>query len=178
MENRLDPIDCDLTSLFDLSSLSSFTHLVHLNVHGNGLRSIDNLSTLVHLRSLVLSANLIENIGGLDALRSLEYLNLAANRIRTVEHVEGLGELRKLILAHNQITDIGGLAQDRFQKNQPKLEYLDLKDNAIAQVEQLNVLAGAAMLKELILQCHGKYSIFTNPICNASIRETVRSVWF
>lgn len=53
-----------------------------LDVSYNGIRAIENLSTLTELTKIFLANNKIKEIRNLDALVKLTMLELGANRIR------------------------------------------------------------------------------------------------
>jgi Leucine-rich repeat (LRR) protein len=86
-------------------------------LHCNQLTRIDQLASLGNtLISLNLSANNINRIEGLDALRMLRELNLSSNRIKRLEGLSGLHELVALNVSHNLLTEIGPVFDtDSFQ---------------------------------------------------------------
>jgi Leucine-rich repeat (LRR) protein len=102
-----------------------------LDLHGNNIDRITNMSSLTNLVSMDLSENKISTIEGLDGLQSLQELILLNNRIKKISGLTSLKDLRYLFLAGNQIREIEGLESNTI------LESLWLNDNRLGSVQGL-----------------------------------------
>lgn len=72
------------------------------------IEKIQKLESLVELRELNLSNNLIKIIEGLDSLVVLEVLDLSCNRITCIPRavMKKLRSLKELKLSDNQVTSV------------------------------------------------------------------------
>ena len=132
--------------------------LFSLNLHGNNLTSTTGLH-FVNLIELDLSANSISCLAGFDSLVNLKDLNLSSNLIKNIpnniDHFKYLISLEKLNLSYNLLVSIPGLAQlssknhviqeillhgncitnpnecSNALKNVRTLKFLNIKDNPI-----------------------------------------------
>ena len=89
-----------LTSLGDLSSLSS---LVELNCARNKLTSLGFLSSLVSLEVLKCSQNELASLGDLSMLTSLRHLKCYRNRLNEFQGLSALTTLEDLICYENSL---------------------------------------------------------------------------
>ncbi len=140
-----------LESIASLKSLSS--SLTHLNLAGNKLKSIEELSDFHNLIFLDLSTNLISNIDVIKNLKNLEFLYLDHNliieipkfilpklitlwlynnKIVNINNLKSLVNLESISLAHNSIADISVL------KEMKKLKQIYLNDNNIYDIDVLS----------------------------------------
>lgn len=153
----------------DISALSEFSGLTHLNLSNNTISDISvigeltnltalNLSynwisdltpndksvfdNLTNLRELWLSYNTISDIRALSKLTSLKELRLSYNAISDISVLEDLENLRTLYLSGNSIRDI------RVLSRLSNLEQLWLYQNTISDI---NALSGLSKLKKLDL---------------------------
>ncbi len=156
--------DSGITSLRDLKDLRFFVNLQCLNLHSNHITQIENLSTLVHLRELNLSSNDITKMDGLHHLGQLEILNLASNRIREVSGLEGIINLRRINLSFNMITTIHGFTA--LSGLQCSLQYVDLRGNRIASLDELRCLSKCPNLRYLNMKMDPPTR--GNPLCMIS----------
>ena len=119
----------NLTSLGDLSPLSS---LVELNCARNKLTSLGSLSSLVSLQVLKCYQNSLNKFEGLSALTTLEYLVCYENRLGELTGLEHLCQLRELDCHSNGLTSLDGmpLSVQMIRCSGNSLRYLpDLHDN-------------------------------------------------
>ena len=131
-----------------------------INLHGNSLMVIPDLSKLSHLRELDLSSNRIENMHGLENLCFLQTLNLSCNFIKKVEGLFSLKSLLKINLSHNQIEDLGGFMEMEGQDY--ALTVINLCDNKISSLSHVvSCLRKCMNLRCLLLSHDG----LTNPVC-------------
>ncbi|KDO20039.1 hypothetical protein SPRG_14187 [Saprolegnia parasitica CBS 223.65] len=126
-----------------IESLHAFQSLVHLNLSGHGLVSMEGLDALVQLRSLHLARNSIKAIK-LPALEHLETLDLSGNFISQLP--KSLGQL-------------------------PRLQMLDLSGNTLTILKQVDILAPLSNLHKVLLtanpiaqlESYRDYVVFTVP---------------
>ncbi|EQC36631.1 hypothetical protein SDRG_06071 [Saprolegnia diclina VS20] len=126
-----------------IESLQPFPSLLHLNLSGHGLTSMDGLDALSQLRSLHLARNSIKAIQ-LPSLEHLEILDLSGNFISQLPKT-----LRQL----------------------PRLQMLDLSGNALAILKQVDVLVPLSNLQKVLftanpiaqLESYREFVIFTLP---------------
>ncbi|KAI3383711.1 hypothetical protein SNEBB_004134 [Seison nebaliae] len=114
--------------------------LMELDLYDNQIEKIENLGSLVHLKSLDLSYNRIKKIENLSELKSLENLYLVNNRLQTIEGLDGLESLKYLELGDNQIRKIENL--DALKN----LKELYLGKNYLEHLENLRELKQLAIL--------------------------------
>ncbi|KAG6972455.1 hypothetical protein JG688_00003973 [Phytophthora aleatoria] len=134
-----------------------------MNLHGNSIQSMDGLEAFTGLVELCLSSNNIEEISfhALQPLVHLRVLDLSANSISSTLGFPQLPRLEELSMAHNCIQGLDGLTRPiKF----PKLQYLDLRGNAIVELNDLVVLQRLKRLAHLRLQAaNGDQA---NPVCD------------
>ena len=142
----------------EISGIFYTIYIFSLNLHGNNLTSTAGLH-FVNLIELDLSANSISCLSGFDSLVNLKDLNLSSNLIKNIpnntDHFKYLISLEKLNLSYNLLVSIPGLAQlssknhviqeillhgncitnpnecSNALKNVRTLKFLDIKDNPI-----------------------------------------------
>ena len=119
-------------------------------MHCSRLTSMKGVSLFVNLRELNLSSNGLLSTSFLDGIKHIEVLNLSCNKLSQIGQnlVHFATTLRKLILSHNRLVSIQPL-QIQSGYN-PALEYLDLNDNYIGELDQIKFLQGYTNLRELI----------------------------
>ncbi|XP_054953627.1 leucine-rich repeat-containing protein 9 isoform X2 [Pan paniscus] len=101
-----------LTSLDDktilsLAKTSIYSHIVSLNLHGNSLSKLRDLSKLTGLRKLNISFNEFTCLDDVYHLYNLEYLDASHNHVITLEGFRGLMKLKHLDLSWNQLKKSG-----------------------------------------------------------------------
>jgi len=156
----------------DIEVLHLPDYLVSLNLHGNNLTSTTGLH-FVNLIELDLSANSISCLAGFDSLVNLKDLNLSSNLIKNIpnniDHFKYLISLEKLNLSYNLLVSIPGLAQ-LSSKNHVIQEIL-LHGNCITNPNECsNALKNVRTLKFL--------NIKDNPIegCNNILHRNLPSL--
>lgn len=146
-EEVLSRVGSQLTSMLQVPELSTSLGLRSVCLHGNGIQQIASLQHLPALAELNLSSNSILSLQGLGTLSALTSLNLASNRLTEVGGLGGLPRLVKLSLSHNFISNLTGLSE--LHGDRCSLAQLDLRNNQIAAVQDLTVLAGCVKLRDL-----------------------------
>ncbi|KAE9012130.1 hypothetical protein PR001_g14502 [Phytophthora rubi] len=134
-----------------------------LNLHGNAVQSMDGLENFTGLVELCLSSNYIEEVAvhALQPLVHLRVLDLSANSITSTVGFPQLPRLEELSMAHNCLSGLEGLTRPiKF----PKLRYMDLRGNEIAEFSDLISLERLKRLSHIRLQAaNGDQA---NPICD------------
>ncbi|KAI4885617.1 hypothetical protein NFI96_019058, partial [Prochilodus magdalenae] len=151
--NPMDPLGCDdqaldeevlalepivkprpkLLSLDEKSILTAaranvLSQITVLNLHGNSLSKLKEITCLTALRHLTISFNEFTHLDDVSHLPSLEYVDASFNRIESLEGLRGLGRLTQLDLRWNQLTS----ARDDavvLRKHTPSLLRLDTRHN-------------------------------------------------
>ncbi|KAM6202627.1 leucine-rich repeat-containing protein 9 [Rhynchocyon petersi] len=111
MEPRIKPRP-KLTTLDDNTMLSIgrtnvYSHIVSLNLHGNSLSKLRDLSKLTELQKLDISFNEFTCLDDIYHLCNLEYLDASHNHVITLEGFRGLMKLKYLDLSWNQLKKSG-----------------------------------------------------------------------
>ncbi|KAG7376852.1 hypothetical protein PHYPSEUDO_012652 [Phytophthora pseudosyringae] len=134
-----------------------------MNLHGNSIQSMDGLEAFSGLVELCLSSNSIEEIAfhALQPLGHLRVLDLSANSISSTLGFPQLPRLEELSMAHNCLQGLDGLTRPiKF----PKLRYLDLRGNEIADFNDLVSLQRLKRICHIRLQAaNGDQA---NPVCD------------
>ncbi|KAL3666975.1 hypothetical protein V7S43_007920 [Phytophthora oleae] len=137
-----------------------------MNLHGNSIQSLDGLEAFTGLVELCLSSNCINEIAShaLQPLVHLRVLDLSANSISSMVGFPQLPRLEELSMAHNCLLGLDGLTRPiKF----PKLRYLDLRGNEIAEFNELKHLQRLKRLSHLRLQAaNGDQA---NPVCDLDV---------
>ncbi|XP_077765616.1 leucine-rich repeat-containing protein 9 isoform X3 [Canis aureus] len=122
-----------LTSLDDktilsLAKTSIYSHIVSLNLHGNSLSKLKDLSKLTGLRKLNISFNEFTCLDDVYHLYNLEYLDASHNHVITLEGFRGLMKLKHLDLSWNQLKKSGDEI-NMLCKHTTSLLTLDIRHN-------------------------------------------------
>ncbi|KAF4139782.1 Leucine-rich repeat [Phytophthora infestans] len=157
-------VNAGIEFIDDLSNDDERDELVEqMNLHGNAIQSMDGLEAFNKLVELCLSSNYIEEISfhALQPLAHLRVLDLSANSISSTIGFPQLPRLEELSMAHNCLQGLDGLTRPiKF----PKLQYLDLRGNEIAELNDLIMLQRHKRLSHLRLQAaNGDQA---NPVCD------------
>ncbi|XP_060618585.1 leucine-rich repeat-containing protein 23 isoform X1 [Anolis sagrei] len=121
--------------------------LASLNLKGNEIENVTGLDPeiLSNLHTVELRGNNLKSTTGLD-LPKLKNLYLAQNSITQLEGLTELGQLTTLHLRDNQLETLDGFSEDM-----KSLQYLNLRGNAISQMQELAKLLVLPMLRALVL---------------------------
>ncbi|EAX88992.1 Leucine Rich Repeat family protein [Trichomonas vaginalis G3] len=141
---QVESLIIDHNLLESISNIPKNEKLKFFSASWNKIEVIneDDLNSILNIKELDLSNNLISKIENINQLKSLETLNVSSNRIEVLENVEQLNKLSKIIAPENRIHTV-------FIKNPlPALEYLDLSFNPISEFNYHQIFPN---LKTLIL---------------------------
>ncbi|XP_069495003.1 leucine-rich repeat-containing protein 9 isoform X2 [Ambystoma mexicanum] len=156
MEPVLKPkpkiISLDEKTILSLAKADICSQVEVLNLHGNGLNKLKDLSKFTSIWKLIISFNEFTSLEDVSYLPNLEYLDASHNRVITLEGFKGLGKLRHLDLSWNQLKKTKEEIQS-LRKNTSKLLSLNLENNpwhkpalvrltAIGQLRNLTCLDG------------------------------------
>ncbi|XP_009869817.1 PREDICTED: leucine-rich repeat-containing protein 23, partial [Apaloderma vittatum] len=132
-----------------IEDMEGITHprLANLSLIGNKIRTAQGLShgQLFSLQILELRGNVLGSTAGLN-LPKLKSLYLAQNVIRSLEGLEGLRQLATLHLRDNQLEILDG-----FCSSLKCLQYLNLRNNRISNLQEVEKLKVLPMLQALVL---------------------------
>ncbi|XP_075804213.1 leucine-rich repeat-containing protein 9 isoform X1 [Microtus pennsylvanicus] len=107
MEPKIKPrpkiITLDDKTIISLAKTNIYSHIVTLNLHGNSLSKLRDLSKLTGLRKLNISFNEFTCLDDVYHLYNLEYLDASHNHVITLEGFRGLMKLKHLDLSWNQL---------------------------------------------------------------------------
>uniref|UniRef100_A0A2K5C019 Leucine rich repeat containing 9 n=1 Tax=Aotus nancymaae TaxID=37293 RepID=A0A2K5C019_AOTNA len=100
-------ISLDDKTILSLAKTSVYSHIVSLNLRGNSLSKLRDLSKLTGLRKLNISFNEFTCLDDVYHLYNLEYLDASHNHVITLEGFRGLMKLKHLDLSWNQLKKSG-----------------------------------------------------------------------
>ncbi|XP_019307190.2 leucine-rich repeat-containing protein 9 isoform X4 [Panthera pardus] len=132
MDPRIKPrpklINLDDKTILSLAKTNIYSHIVSLNLHGNSLSKLRDLSKLTGLRKLSISFNEFTCLDDVYHLYNLEYLDASHNHVITLEGFRGLMKLKHLDLSWNQLKKSGDEI-NMLCKHTASLLSLDIRHN-------------------------------------------------
>ncbi|XP_059550718.1 leucine-rich repeat-containing protein 9 [Myotis daubentonii] len=132
MDPRINPrpklISLDDKTILSLAKTNVYSHIVNLNLHGNSLSRLRDLSKLTGLRKLNISFNEFTCLDDVYHLYNLEYLDASHNHVITLEGFRGLMKLKQLDLSWNQLKKSGDEI-NILCKHTTSLLILDIRHN-------------------------------------------------
>ncbi|ELW69018.1 Leucine-rich repeat-containing protein 9 [Tupaia chinensis] len=132
MEPKIKPrpklISLDDKTILSLARTSIYSHIVNLNLHGNSLSKLRDLSKLTALRKLNISFNEFTCLDDVYHLYNLEYLDASHNHVITLEGFRGVMKLKHLDLSWNQLKKSGDEI-NMLCKHTTSLLTLDIQHN-------------------------------------------------
>ncbi|XP_075468733.1 leucine-rich repeat-containing protein 23 [Ascaphus truei] len=133
-----------------IQNLQGIAHprLESLNLVGNQVRSLEGLdcTKLCSLHTLEIRGNQLQSTAGLN-LSNLRELYLAQNNIKRLEGLESLVHLTSLHLRDNQLETLDG-----FSENLRALQYLNVRGNLVAELQEVPKLSALPILRALVLR--------------------------
>ncbi|KAK5857406.1 hypothetical protein PBY51_010654 [Eleginops maclovinus] len=114
--------------LLNVARANVLSQITVLNLHGNSLSKIKEISHLTALRHLTISFNEFTHLEDISHMPNLEFLDASYNRIVTLEGLKRLGQLKQLDLRWNKLTKA---REDTavLRKHTPALLKLDTRYN-------------------------------------------------
>uniref|UniRef100_A0A673J9S6 Leucine rich repeat containing 9 n=1 Tax=Sinocyclocheilus rhinocerous TaxID=307959 RepID=A0A673J9S6_9TELE len=132
MEPILKPhpklLSLDEKSILTVARANVLSQITVLNLHGNSLNKLLEISRLTALKHLTLSFNEFTHLDDISHMPNLEYLDVSFNHISSLEGLRGLGRLIELDLRWNQLTRIRD-DMNILRKRTPALLRLDTRHN-------------------------------------------------
>ncbi|XP_054470363.1 leucine-rich repeat-containing protein 9 [Anoplopoma fimbria] len=132
MEPVLKPqpklLSLDDKILLNVARANVLSQITVLNLHGNSLSKIKEISRLTALRHLTISFNEFTHLDDISHMPNLEFLDASYNRLVTLEGLRRLGQLKQLDLRWNKLTKA---REDTsvLRKHTPALLKLDTRYN-------------------------------------------------
>lgn len=130
---KVKAVDFSWNEIRTLQSLTVLTPNVKtINLNGNSLSAVEDLTSLTHLSQLTLSYNNITDVSDLHTkLGNVVCLNLSSNKIGDLKAFSKLFSLEMLDLGSNCVTDIEQIIHLSALQN---LNYLVLSGNPVSTV--------------------------------------------
>ncbi|XP_070698683.1 leucine-rich repeat-containing protein 9 [Pempheris klunzingeri] len=132
MEPVLKPqpklLSLDDKILLNVARANVLSQITVLNLHGNSLSKIKEISRLTALRHLTISFNELTRLDDISHMPNLEFLDASYNHLVTLEGLRGLGQLQQLDVRWNKLTKA---REDTavLRKHTPALLKLDTRYN-------------------------------------------------
>ncbi|XP_063080259.1 leucine-rich repeat-containing protein 9 [Engraulis encrasicolus] len=132
-------LSLDEKTLLNVARANVLSQITVLNLHGNRLSKLKEISRLTALRHLTISFNELTQLDDISHLPSLESVDASFNHISSLEGVRGLPRLRLLNLAWNQLSRA---REDTniLRKHAPALLQLDLRHNPWSKCDSVRML--------------------------------------
>uniref|UniRef100_A0A674DX66 Leucine rich repeat containing 9 n=1 Tax=Salmo trutta TaxID=8032 RepID=A0A674DX66_SALTR len=138
MEPMLKPrpklLSLDEKTLLNVARANVLSQITVLNLHGNSLSKLKEISHLTALRRLTISFNEFTQLDDISHMPNLEFVDASYNHLLTLEGLRGLGRLNQLDLRWNQLTR----AREEtavLRKHAPTLLRLDTRHNPWQRVK-------------------------------------------
>jgi len=106
-----EELDLSGYDIVDLKGAENCVNIRSMNLSGNKLDKINDLSELGRLESLYLAENNIKNIDCLEGLKSLRELDISFNDIRDISVLKKLDGLRYVNILGNPVEDDGTIGE-------------------------------------------------------------------
>ncbi|KAI3367720.1 hypothetical protein L3Q82_026558, partial [Scortum barcoo] len=132
MEPVLKPqpklLSLDDKILLNVARANVLSQITVLNLHGNSLCKIKEISHLTALRHLTISFNEFTRLDDISHMPNLEFLDASYNHLVTLDGLKGLGQLKQLDVRWNKLTKA---REDTavLRKHTPGLLKLDTRYN-------------------------------------------------
>ncbi|KAF4089841.1 hypothetical protein AMELA_G00042860 [Ameiurus melas] len=126
----------DERSILTAAQANVLSQITVLNLHGNSLRRLKEISRLTALRQLTVSFNALTHLDDISHLPNLECVDASFNQIVTLEGVRGLPRLRELDLRWNRLSRVQEETSVLW-KHTPSLQHLDTRHNPWSQGESV-----------------------------------------
>nr|XP_025046618.1 leucine-rich repeat-containing protein 9 isoform X4 [Pelodiscus sinensis] len=118
----------DEKTVLSVAKANIYSQIVVLNLHGNSLCKLRDISRLTGLRKLIVSFNEFTCLDDVYHLPNLEYFDASHNHVITLEGIRGLSKLKYLDLSWNQLKKTGEEISV-LRKHTSNLLSLDIRHN-------------------------------------------------
>ncbi|QZA58766.1 NEL-type E3 ubiquitin ligase domain-containing protein [Candidatus Rhabdochlamydia porcellionis] len=152
-------LDLSFNNFKTLSETMHLTRLTFLDLYGNELETLPNMSGMQELKILDLSFNNFKTLSETMHLSKLTFLNLSKNELETLPNMSGMQELKILDLSKNRLQILSDTINTLS-----KLTFLNLFKN---ELETLPNMSGMQGLKTLDLS-KNSFQIFPDTINSLS----------
>ncbi|XP_076841776.1 leucine-rich repeat-containing protein 9 isoform X2 [Brachyhypopomus gauderio] len=132
-------IALDELSILTMARANVLSQITVLNLHGNSLSKLKEISRLSALRHLTVSFNQLTQLDDISHLPRLESVDASFNRVSTLEGLRGLGRLRELDLRWNQLSRAREDAAV-LRKHAPSLLRLDGRHNPWSRCDSVRMV--------------------------------------
>ncbi|XP_026155221.1 leucine-rich repeat-containing protein 9 isoform X2 [Mastacembelus armatus] len=143
MEPVLKPqpklLSLDDKILLYMARANVLSQITMLNLHGNRLSKIKEISHLTALRHLTISFNEFTHLDDISHMPKLEFLDASFNHLVTLEGLKGLGQLKQLDVRWNKLIKTREDAAV-LRKNTPSLLRLDTRYNPWDKPEAVRMI--------------------------------------
>uniref|UniRef100_A0A665WH06 Leucine rich repeat containing 9 n=1 Tax=Echeneis naucrates TaxID=173247 RepID=A0A665WH06_ECHNA len=152
MEPVLKPhprlLSLDNKILLNVARANVLSQITFLNLHGNSLNKIKEISHLTALRHLTISFNEFTRLDDISHMPNLEFLDASYNHLVTLEGIKGLGRLRELDVRWNKLTKI---REDTavLRKHTPALLKFQTRNNPWNKTVRMTILGRLTTLTHL-----------------------------
>ncbi|XP_068538559.1 leucine-rich repeat-containing protein 9 [Anas acuta] len=148
----------DEKALFSVAKVNIYNQVQVLNLHGNSLSQLQNISNLKALRKLIISFNEFTSLMDVYDLPNLEYFDASHNHVITLEGIRGLTKLQFFNLSWNRLKKSWEVIKILYEHT-PNLLSLDITHNpwykpaslrlsVIGQLKALTNLNGVMITNE------------------------------
>ncbi|XP_066854581.1 leucine-rich repeat-containing protein 9 isoform X2 [Anser cygnoides] len=148
----------DEKTIFSVAKVNIYGQVQVLNLHGNSLSQLQNISRLKTLRKLIISFNEFTSLNDVYDLPNLEYFDASHNHVITLEGIRGLTKLQCFNLSWNQLKKSWEVI-NILNEHTPNLLSLDITHNpwykpvslrlsVIGQLKALTNLNGVMITNE------------------------------
>uniref|UniRef100_UPI003AAD219B leucine-rich repeat-containing protein 9 n=1 Tax=Centroberyx gerrardi TaxID=166262 RepID=UPI003AAD219B len=142
MEPMLNPrpkmLSLDEKTLLNVARANVLSQITVLNLHGNSLNKLKEISCLTALRHLTISFNEFTRLDDISHMPNLEFVDASFNHLVTLDGLRGLGRLKQLDLRWNKLTK----AREEtavLRKHTPVLLKLDTRHNPWHRPESVSM---------------------------------------
>ncbi|MCJ8731078.1 hypothetical protein PDJAM_G00191760 [Pangasius djambal] len=132
-------LSLDESSVLTAARANVLSQITVLNLHGNSLSRLKEISRLTALRQLTISFNALTHLDDVSHLPNLECVDASFNQIVTLEGVRGLARLRELDLRWNQLSRVRE-ETSVLRKHTPSLLRLHTRHNPWSQGETVRMV--------------------------------------
>ncbi|AWP16505.1 putative leucine-rich repeat-containing protein 9-like [Scophthalmus maximus] len=124
--------------LLNVASANVLSQITVLNLHGNSLNKMKEISCLTALRHLTISFNEFTRLDDISHMPNLEFLDVSFNRLVTLEGLRGLGHLKQLDVRWNSLSRARENAVV-LRRHTPALLKLDTRYNPWKRLEAVRM---------------------------------------